>query len=858
MTTSETKSISGKTGRRFAWRLIGVAVFTFCLSNALPAHALKMMERDQIFFYFPEAESDLAQNLVAVCGGMTVFLADRGLPPTRPLHVILDDALDEPKVKVEMYPHREIRIPLRAPGVLEDGFLESDPWRYFLFIGLSMQGLYAERSAIPGGLHHFFGEIISPNLILPDWIIDGVSHLLYEEFEQRLSISPLHRTIMRTGPIPALDKVSNHPEIWPGRLSYQIYGRPFIRWLHDHYGWNKLYAFLRIHGAGIAPIEIDRKVKQVFGEYPVQLWNRFKDEVPVPVSRKPGLPLTGYWPQPFVYWNDTGVYPGLVHPAVRGRYGYVDKKGWLWLSRYEKGVSQITREHKDILHTARREHVWDPGPGSVAVTRKGRKPYLVLNTPVGNGAPFGGDSLSLPEEKMIAGPTGVLQFSGPVKDARGRIAVAGNTGGNWDIWLYDGTWHRLTSADSIELDPWFSANQVIFSSNSSGSYQLHATDMRQLTHAGGAVMLPRFSNYLHLGSNGWIVRSLPPEALPSHTPEAFTAPVPSENNTLPSRTGSDYSPIASILPNYLAPDLFIDSDHFQAGLATKAEDVSGFYAWDGGVRYNTDDSEISWRLGGRANGFSARATHYRFGYAAARNPDVDEKRYDMKVAWSPLRLKTLETGVNWRYYTVEETDRCEQEWWGSLNYALSFSNLNSQITLDWFSDGSQSLYGELLYWFGQEINTAIRLQAGKTWGGLNPGHNSFRIGGSTGEGFFTQRTSRLFPVRGFDDNSLDAGQAAAASLEIFWPLARLQMGYHTLPLFLHNISVGTFVDGGFAAEHPDSDDMLVSAGFELITGMELAWGFMANFRLGWAWPLCQPDDLDQEGPVFLIQIGRPL
>ena len=66
------------------------------------------------------------------------------------------------------------------------------------------------------------------------------------------------------------------------------------------------------------------------------------------------------------------------------------------------------------------------------------------------------------------------------------------------------------------------------------------------------------------------------------------------------------------------------------------------------------------------------------------------------------------------------------------------------------------------------------------------------------------------------------------------------------------------MDAGFAAEHLDSDEILVSAGFELVTGMELAWDIMSRFSIGLAWPLKQPEDLNQSGPVLLLQIGRPL
>jgi hypothetical protein len=159
---------------------------------------------------------------------------------------------------------------------------------------------------------------------------------------------------------------------------------------------------------------------------------------------------------------------------------------------------------------------------------------------------------------------------------------------------------------------------------------------------------------------------------------------------------------------------------------------------------------------------------------------------------------------------------------------------------------------------GEKIHTTLSLQAGKTWGDVVPGHNTYRIGGNVIEGYFTQRPTRLFPIRGFDSNLLEDGTAATSSLEIFWPLANLQKGHKTLPLFLHRLLLGTFVDTGFVGERPASEDLLVGAGIELVTSMEIAWGYLSAFRLGVAWPVQQPDYLDQTGPIFLIQLGRPL
>jgi hemolysin activation/secretion protein len=116
----------------------------------------------------------------------------------------------------------------------------------------------------------------------------------------------------------------------------------------------------------------------------------------------------------------------------------------------------------------------------------------------------------------------------------------------------------------------------------------------------------------------------------------------------------------------------------------------------------------------------------------------------------------------------------------------------------------------------------------------------------------------LFPIRGFDSNLLEASKAAAAGLEVFWPLANLQTGYKTFPVYIHRLRLGTFVDAGFAGESISGDDLLVGAGIELVTSMEIAWGHFSALRIGIAWPVVQPDYLDEDGPVFVFQLGRPL
>ncbi len=142
-----------------------------------------------------------------------------------------------------MIPHREIRLPLRAPGVLEDGYRKTDPWSYFLFKGLCRQGIYSMHAGLPGQLHKVFGEIVSPNVIMPQWAEDGISHLLYALFKGRQESDPLDKAIYESAGLPSLEDISNHPERWPGHYGYRIYGRPFIAWVHQRFGWESILDF---------------------------------------------------------------------------------------------------------------------------------------------------------------------------------------------------------------------------------------------------------------------------------------------------------------------------------------------------------------------------------------------------------------------------------------------------------------------------------------------------------------------------------------------------------------------------------------------------------------------------------------
>lgn len=836
-----------------------------------------MVEKEGFHLYFPKHEAGLVAEFSQPLPAMLTFLSDKGLPVRPPLHVILDDRLDAPEVKVRVIPHKEIRIPIRAPGVLEDGYTEADPWAYFMFKGLCLQGIFSIRSGIPGVLHKGFGEIISPNRVLPPWVDDGICSLLYSLYREKKLQDPVGESIFAAAPVPDLDVISHHPQIWPGYHAHRIFGRPFLEWLYRRYGWNKILQFLQAHGRGIVPFEIDLKARGVFGKTVAALWREFQALHPRRSDAFPGFLISGYWTSPSVYWNNAGVFPGVLRVGQRGRYGYVDASGTLWISEYS-GTSSIYRYGERIESSMELYSLWDPGPGRVAVARRGHESWIVVFPDDGFGGLRRVRKAHLDSVIKIPAPAGVIQVSGPVRNDRGQIAVAANLRGNWDIWVYDGIWRRLTDSPSIELDPWWEGETLVWASNSTGKFQIHQADDSPITSARHGALLPRGGRYLELTANGW--RLLSYERAPSEDlkPRYLAETGGVEGTATPAIAPRAYDPLKSLWPNYLKPDIFAGVSDFQLGLETGGHDVSGDYMFDAGVRYSFDSDFVALQGLFQRKSIGTRYARYPFGFDNAQGESVTEERNDVALFWSPLRDESVEnteilrarTGsdliidaidfsLNWRRFRPESgPGSADDEAWLAFAAGKSFGNFRTWGNLELFTENRQFVSGGVSFSFGDRLRTSFKLRGGKSWGKPIVGRDTFRVGGDVTEGGFTRRPTRLFPVRGFDSGVLEAPAAAAASTELSWPLANLQRGYKSLPVFLHRLRLGAFLDAGLANIEAESDDVLVGGGFELVTSLEAGWGGLSTFRIGVAWPLEQPESVDQDGPVVVFQLGLPL
>ncbi|HNY64744.1 MAG TPA: hypothetical protein PKM41_04855 [Deltaproteobacteria bacterium] len=831
------------------------------LANATGAFgqgaALTRVDSGGVSIYFPAGEEAIAGRLLEKTPGILSFLEGRGLPVTTPLHVVLDGEYDGPDVIVRMIPHREIRIPVKAPGVLEEGWLEADPWAYFLFRGMCLQGIYSLRQGLPEMARRVFGEVVTPNAIMPPWVFEGVCRILYSSWSGAPMIDPYSGAVFRTSVPKDLSLVSNHPGAWPGYHTGRICGIPFVSWVHDRYGWEGIRKFLLVHGGGIVPIEIDLKAREVFGKSWSALWEEFVQERPQASAGPSGMLIEGWWPDPFVYWNTSGVFPGRKGVELRGRYGCLDPQGVLWLSEYDdQGALRIVGHGNGITAEGRDRHVWDSSPGYVAVTRKGSRPHLAF-LELEDRSPLARVRIV----RTVPAPAGVTQLSGPVMSATGLVAVAGSTGGNWDIWVFGKGWERVTTHPGVEMDPSWHGDDLVFSSNSTGSFQIHDRTMAPLTSEPLAATLPRGRSYLGLTPSGWTPKALEvqPSRAPGQASPSGPAPKDGEPGKTPRLDAQPYSPLGSVWPNFIAPDLYVGPSDVQAGLVTWGRDVSGDYALRAGARYSFNLDHLSLQASAQIRDLGLSYARYPISYDPENALPTEESRSEAGISVRPFGLGWVTLGITRQdYEPLEDWGQEGDDLWVEASLTGRVGPLTPSLTLENHSGGLRSAFGGLSFVAGREITIVTRIQAGMSWGNATPGHGTFRVGGDVGEGYFTRRPSRLFPLRGFSPNVLESDRAVTASAEALFPLADLQLGHKTLPLFFHRLSLGTFVDAGFCTDAITRDQLLAGAGFEILTSMEVAWGNFSVFKIGIAWPVAQPDGLDEEGPVMVLQIGKPL
>jgi hypothetical protein len=109
-------------------------------------------------------------------------------------------------------------------------------------------------------------------------------------------------------------------------------------------------------------------------------------------------------------------------------------------------------------------------------------------------------------------------------------------------------------------------------------------------------------------------------------------------------------------------------------------------------------------------------------------------------------------------------------------------------------------------------------------------------------------------LRGFPEGAFSGTRFGLLTSEWRFPLIRVRSGVANLPVFVEDLSVAVFSDVGGASWDGDLGGALhVGAGAELRIRLELFYGLLHDFRLGYARGF-GPDGIDQ---VYFLMAGAP-
>ena len=133
------------------------------------------------------------------------------------------------------------------------------------------------------------------------------------------------------------------------------------------------------------------------------------------------------------------------------------------------------------------------------------------------------------------------------------------------------------------------------------------------------VLLPRVNRALQFTQTGWVPITVAMEDIPAVDIASAKSLSISTRNKTTNFKSHPYSIFPSLKTDYLFPDIFVDTETLKSDCplppGMSQTDMDGMRVFD----ILPITIIYSWRLGARAQNFSARATRYPFGYTTGRN-----------------------------------------------------------------------------------------------------------------------------------------------------------------------------------------------------------------------------------------------
>jgi Tol biopolymer transport system component len=354
-----------------------------------------------------------------------------------------------------------------------------------------------------------------------------------------------------------------------------------------------------------------------------------------------------------------------------------------------------------------------------------------------------------------------------------------------------------------------------------------------------------------------------------------------------------YAPWKTLLPRYWSPLLTVNADDVEIGASTGASDVLGYHEYAASVLWRTSGQDADFVFDGAPVSWNATYSYNRWRpsllLSAWSDVDTVAVAYEgsTDIVSAQERSQGMFGGVllPWRRVRVAQSglagvevdqrhlpdaagvpDRSRNAVRGgwalnsSREYGYSISPENGvwtaanleQVTTGLGADGTAfTLTGDwrgYLRGVGRHHVAAMRIGAASSTGDAGM-TRSFSLGASgLANNPFAMGQRMVGLLRGLPQDDRVGTALLVANLDYRFPIARVERGIRTWPIFLRDVHGAVFVDAGSAGRAMDElPAAAFSIGGEIATRITLGYSWNLSLAAGVAWvrDAARPDQRDR-------------
>ncbi len=234
--------------------------------------------------YYPE-ETAAARQLVSISEeAYDIVTRQFGIRPKSVTEVILLNHHDTAQGFSSPVPYN-LMVLRTTPPLADSPQADYDQWLKSLFVHEYTHIVNYRDTHFPATiLKPIFGTFVTPNLLTPAWLREGVASYVETSASRRgPGRSAYTDMILRTDILRQqflhVDQMAGTGFAWPAEVAPTVYGERFWEYLSAHYGADTVARFSHKYGSSLAFFSLNRKAKRVFHKTFYELWREWKESL---------------------------------------------------------------------------------------------------------------------------------------------------------------------------------------------------------------------------------------------------------------------------------------------------------------------------------------------------------------------------------------------------------------------------------------------------------------------------------------------------------------------------------------------------------------------------------------------------